>query len=378
MRRWLLLAALLWPLSLPVCPKLPPEVRAVEAYALAAPPAVEQDLGRLGRYLAGKPRFRDRLIARAIYRWITNRLSYKQWYSRNPRPGHDPSGQTWYFDHTFNAENILVHRRTVCMGYAILYQALAQEAGLQCQLVFGEVEEGEHAWNEVVIAGERYGIDATWGDSDDYERWLLMPMQRFRASHRAQPVNPKTVRYAEVDRHALSAPESVERDVDRLSAYLCGRTAEQRGIHYDGTSRDERLLEEWDREKARAIYRWVTARLELDGHMPRSFKHGHDPSGRRWTYSSNLNYQNLLHNRKTPILDGYPILFQALAQRAGLRSELAFGLLTLDDDPVGHVWIRLVTRRGPMLLDPGLGAASPEFERWFDPPGKEFSKTHSP
>ncbi len=49
----------------------------------------------------------------------------------------------------------------VCRHRSLLFKILADEAGLQASLVRGRILGGAHAWNEVVIDGHSYIIDAT-------------------------------------------------------------------------------------------------------------------------------------------------------------------------------------------------------------------------
>ncbi|KAI0008825.1 hypothetical protein F4779DRAFT_417642 [Xylariaceae sp. FL0662B] len=80
-----------------------------------------------------------------------------------------------------NVEETIFHGKAVCQGYAEVYQAIAQRAGLQCIVIGGHgkgygytpLRKGErppprnptgHAWNAVCIDnGEWKLIDACWG-----------------------------------------------------------------------------------------------------------------------------------------------------------------------------------------------------------------------
>ncbi|KAI1338684.1 hypothetical protein F5Y15DRAFT_386629 [Xylariaceae sp. FL0016] len=80
-----------------------------------------------------------------------------------------------------DVEETIFHGKAVCQGYAEVYQAIAQRAGLQCVVVRGHgkgygykpLKEGEpapprdpsgHAWNAVCIDnGEWKLLDACWG-----------------------------------------------------------------------------------------------------------------------------------------------------------------------------------------------------------------------
>lgn len=77
--------------------------------------------------------------------------------------------------------DILRHRKTVCLGYSILFDSLCSVAGIPAECVWGYVympwyETSDtlfldtHAWNVVQIDGEWQLIDATWGSGYIKER----------------------------------------------------------------------------------------------------------------------------------------------------------------------------------------------------------------
>lgn len=68
----------------------------------------------------------------------------------------------------------------VCGGYASLYEALCNEAGLNCEYVSGYADFLEkntgHAWNAVTLEGNVYHVDCCWDDvaaEDDKYDWFL-------------------------------------------------------------------------------------------------------------------------------------------------------------------------------------------------------------
>jgi hypothetical protein len=134
--------------------------RAVDEYALRAPRTAEQSIPSLGRYLgrAGKT---DREKARAVYRWVTDRIRY-DWAA---------SAQS---NSSNGAEATLRTRRAVCAGYAALFERLCRQAGVQAVTVIGHARvrgeargvigpESGHAWNAVRLGGGWHLVDATWG-----------------------------------------------------------------------------------------------------------------------------------------------------------------------------------------------------------------------
>jgi transglutaminase-like putative cysteine protease len=131
----------------------------LEAHALKAPADAEKTLDGLAEYLV-KPAKSDRVKARLIYRWVTDRISYDA----------DSFFKNQFGDNS--AEGVLSSRKGVCEGYSQLFNALAQRAGLQTERVTGIAKGIEtadaigaqgHAWNAVKLDGQWRLIDATWG-----------------------------------------------------------------------------------------------------------------------------------------------------------------------------------------------------------------------
>lgn len=161
---------------------------AIDQHALEAPAAVEKDVDTLARYLVGPARNDEEKI-RAIYRWVTDRISYdaKAFYA-NDLP--DPSSE------------VTLRRRTaVCGGYAVLVYELGKAAGLKIEEVDGYAsaasadpdEKENHAWNAVKLPGGWRLLDATWGAGalgDDHkfhkefnEFFFLTPADRMLVTH---------------------------------------------------------------------------------------------------------------------------------------------------------------------------------------------------
>ena len=88
-------------------------------------------------------------ITRYFYRYIINSTEYDK---------HSVDNQ--------NICSVFLNHRSVCSGYAKAFQYLMQRKGIQTGLIQGTVKGGNsHAWNMVLLDGEYYYVDVTWGDS---------------------------------------------------------------------------------------------------------------------------------------------------------------------------------------------------------------------
>ena len=68
-------------------------------------------------------------------------------------------------DNNQNLISTFITHRTVCQGYAYGAQYLLNRLGIPCTTIEGETEDGNHSWNLVMMDGEYYFIDLTWGNS---------------------------------------------------------------------------------------------------------------------------------------------------------------------------------------------------------------------
>ena len=134
----------------------------IDSYALATPVQPEQDIQTLAAYLSAGAQT-DLEKARCIYRWETDRISYN---AQAFLAGIQSDG---------SPESTLRARTAVCDGYAKLYAALGQAAGLNVTVVPGfckgygfdalhaRPEAANHAWNAIWLDGRWQLIDPTWG-----------------------------------------------------------------------------------------------------------------------------------------------------------------------------------------------------------------------
>ncbi|RUS19392.1 hypothetical protein BC937DRAFT_87567 [Endogone sp. FLAS-F59071] len=172
----------------------------VDTHARACPPHETNTISALAHFLTAP--FSSSLHKfRAIFVWITDNILYDVPAFLDGRP---VSGLP---------EDVLHTRRSVCAGYANLFNALAGEADLDCWLVTGYArgagaEPGGargvdrdvygkptgHAWNVVLIEGQYRLVDSTWGAGNaelaarKFVRqfkpyYFLMPPERSIFSH---------------------------------------------------------------------------------------------------------------------------------------------------------------------------------------------------
>lgn len=164
-------------------------VDAIDRHALKAPEALEQDMASLANYLT-IPARSDRDRARAIFRWIADRISY--------------NAEGFFSNDTGDnsAEGAFKNRKCVCLGYANLFAKLCKHAGLEAVMLIGESKgavspadrdaRAYHAWNAVRLDGKWHLLDVTWSagfiDGRTYKKhftdyFFLTPPDQFIFSH---------------------------------------------------------------------------------------------------------------------------------------------------------------------------------------------------
>jgi hypothetical protein len=162
MVRWVIVVLLVLGAAVAVMPaaagETTGEFAAIDNYALATPAYATRSIASLSAYLV-EPARNDREKARAIFRWITANIGYDR---RGEAASCDP-------------DKALRSRRVVCYGYAVLFKALAEAAGMKAEIILGhspkfkpgtpEDESGwvNHAWNAVQVAGRWQLVDCCWG-----------------------------------------------------------------------------------------------------------------------------------------------------------------------------------------------------------------------
>jgi len=171
-------------------------------------------------------------------------------------------------------------------------------------------------------------------------------------------------RYYRIDEHALGVPGWAEESVKSLAAYLM-------------------IPARNDEEKARAIYRWITANIDYDAE---SYFSG--------SYKTRSGFKDVLNDKKA-VCAGYSQLFESLCDAAGLESVRidghgkGYGYTPFSD--IGrtsdHAWNAVKIGGRWRLVDPTWGAGHIDevegFVRQFDDyyfltPPEEFIYTHLP
>ncbi len=166
------------------------EFDAIDAHARAAPSAACTSTTSLAGYLTAPARS-DREKARALFTWMALNINYDvSRFGQAP----DPSA-------------VLAERRAVCAGYAALFEALAEAAELEAEIIHGHAKgtgpqaaisaDGllTHDWNAVKIDGRWALLDCTWGAGRLNERmqfvkrftdhYFLTPPELFIYDHLA-------------------------------------------------------------------------------------------------------------------------------------------------------------------------------------------------
>ncbi len=171
----------------------------VDEHVENTPSGAEQSLASLAAYLI-EPFDSEIYKTRAIFRWITDNISYD---TANFLAGRRSATEP---------ELVLRAGTAQCGGYSALFQQLAEKAGLQSRIISGHSKgygfnpSGEqnvdtnHQWNAVYIDGSWKLIDATWGAGyisastrsfvrSFNEHYFLTPPEAFIFDH--FPENPE-------------------------------------------------------------------------------------------------------------------------------------------------------------------------------------------
>jgi hypothetical protein len=211
---FLFLQVLLPALPCPAQRPLRDPYAAVDARALRIQAPTVDSLAR--RLVA--PYTNDSLRYRALFRWVTANIAYDVhgFHDTCDLYAHHFTGKGFATNAAAEenytlcvAEQIFNERRGVCEGYARLFKALCDYAGLPCEIVHGVARHlgnrvglpdgGSHAWNAIRLGGRWQLLDATWasGYSDSAvtrfirhfkpEYYLSEPKRLFNNHYPDQP-----------------------------------------------------------------------------------------------------------------------------------------------------------------------------------------------
>lgn len=157
---------------------------------------------------------------------------------------------------------------------------------------------------------------------------------------------------------ALEVPLQYQQDHNRLADYLTG------------TANTPRL-------KAERIYRWIAANINYDVYMLRAPKNA----------PRDCSPATVLQRRQS-VCQGYATLYDAMARRAGLKSEIVVGIgRSMDGGKAeSHAWNAVMLDGEWKLLDCTWGAGfvnGNDYHRsptdfYFCPEPKEFLTSHFP
>ncbi|MEX2585001.1 MAG: transglutaminase domain-containing protein [Balneolaceae bacterium] len=134
----------------------------IDTHVLHTPAYLEQDTDSLATYFLSVAET-DAEKARAIYRWMTDRISFDldAFFQGSPR--------------YTTPESVLQSKKAVCTGYVILFEELARKMDLNIEFIDGlakgfgfDPEDSSetienHSWIAVRIDDEWKLIDPTWG-----------------------------------------------------------------------------------------------------------------------------------------------------------------------------------------------------------------------
>lgn len=142
----------------------PTDYAEIDAHAKATPARYANSVDKLAEYLS-KPASNDYEKVRSFFVWMSENIAYDVDLFRRYRPGTSL---------TIEPSEVLQKGKAVCQGYSDLFNALCQEVGIKSRLVPGyskgfgnrnrtDFSNADHAWNSVLIEGEWYLLDPTWG-----------------------------------------------------------------------------------------------------------------------------------------------------------------------------------------------------------------------
>ncbi|CAI3193986.1 MULTISPECIES: transglutaminase domain-containing protein [Clostridium] len=115
---------------------------------------------------------------KAINDYLVNRYEYD--YDLLDRVTKVNSGTVTdenYIEEVYNRINVysaLKTSKTVCQGYSMTAYKMMKYAGLECRIIEGTLNGGEHVWNKVKVNGIWYYLDITNNDTTKSNKYFLV------------------------------------------------------------------------------------------------------------------------------------------------------------------------------------------------------------
>ncbi len=95
-----------------------------------------------------------------IYNWITANVEYDYEHLGNSS-----------YKLQFTAYAALINGTAVCQGYSVLLYRLLLASGIDCRVITGKGNGGNHAWNIIKLGDYYYNADSTWDAGYSYYYW---------------------------------------------------------------------------------------------------------------------------------------------------------------------------------------------------------------
>ncbi len=92
-----------------------------------------------------------------IYDWVTENVVYDRTHLENDS-----------YTLQFTAYAALINGTAVCQGYSVLMYRLLLASGIDCRVITGKGNGGNHAWNIIKLGDYYYNADSTWDARNDY------------------------------------------------------------------------------------------------------------------------------------------------------------------------------------------------------------------
>lgn len=118
----------------------------------------------LEQWLSGMPKENDYEKAKYLYEYLISHTEYEMGCADSQ-----------------NICSVLLNGRSVCQGYAKAFQLLCQRAGIPAFLVTGKVRGQGHAWDMILVDGQWYYVDPTWGDASYRQEEGVYPPSAYPA-----------------------------------------------------------------------------------------------------------------------------------------------------------------------------------------------------